>query len=180
MGDDELEPLEADDLIASEREYPGAEAPLDIDSVLLADIEPSEPTSTPVEITDEIFNSFKEDWGEDESASLVKHWGDNALANQSLARGLVEDHQEIQAALDNHLDNDKGLSTEGVQLVGEFIAERAGYSDMDSMVREHPEIGHIFNESYNKSTNALSASGALRVLHYVASRSGYSFKRNKA
>ncbi len=175
--DDSADNLTGDD--STQAEYPGAEPPLDIDSILLADSEPAEPTSTPVEVTSEIFSSFKEDFGEAESASLQRHWGDNAHANQSLARGLVEDHQELQAALDTHLSHDKGLSLDGVQLVGEFIADRAGYSDIDSMVKEHPEIGHIFNESSNESTARLSASGALRVLHYIAERSGYSYKFRK-
>ena len=83
-------------------EYPGGPEPLDLDAILLADVEPSEPGATPTEVTSEIINSFKEDWGEDESASLVNHWGDNTLANQSLTRALVEDHLELQNALDEH------------------------------------------------------------------------------
>ena len=172
--DDLADNLTGDD--STQAEYPGGPEPLDIDSILLADIEPSEPAVTPVAVTSEIINGFKEDWGEAESANLQKHFGDNVLHHQSLARGLVEDHQEIQAALDNHLSHDNGLSLEGVQLVGEFIAGRAGYSDIDSMVKEHPEIEHIFNESYDENTGSLSATGTLRVLHYVASRSGYKFR----
>jgi hypothetical protein len=164
-----------DDPGSTQAEYPGAPTPLNLDAILQADLEPSGPTSTPVAVTSEIINGFKEDWGEDESASLQKHWGDQTLANQSLTRALVEDHTELQAALDNHLDHDNGLSLEGAQLVGEFIAERAGYRDIDAMLLEHPEIGHIFNESFNE--NSLSASGTLRILHYVAEKSNYRYTR---
>ena len=167
--------LTGDDPGSTQAEYPGGPEPLDIDS-LLADIELSDPGATPVEITHEIFRSFEENFGESESANLQNHWGDKALHNQSLVRGLVSDHQEIEIALDNHLSLDNGLSLQGVQLIGEFIAKRAGYPNIDSMVREHEEIGHIFNESFNESTDHLSATGTLRVLHYCASRSGYTFK----
>ena len=165
-----------DDPVSTQAEYPGGPEPLDIDSVLLADIEPSEPGAIPVEITSEIFRSFEENFGEDEAANLQRHFGDKAHVNQSLVRGLVSDHQEIEAALDNHLSLDNGLSLQGVQLIGEFLAERAGFTDIDSMVRAHPEIGHIFDESFDENTNSLSATGTLRVLHYCASRSGYSYK----
>jgi len=161
---------------STQAEYPGGPEPLDLDAILLADLEPSEPTSTPVEVTDEIFNSFKENFGEDESASLLRHWGDNVAPNQSLTRALISDHQELQSALDNHLSLDDGLDLEGAQLIGAFLAERGGYPDIDSMVREHEEIGHIFDESFDESTGRLSASGTLRVLHYIAKHSGYTYK----
>ena len=178
--DDITDGLGGDDPDSTQAEYPGGPEPLDLDAILLADVEPSEPSAVPVEVTDEIFNSFKEDWGEDESASLQKHWGDNAHANQSLTRALVEDHQELQAALDEHLSLDDGLDLEGAQLIGAFLAEKAGFPDVNSMVREHEEIGHIFNESFDESTGRLSASGTLRVLHYIAKHSGYQFKGKQA
>ena len=82
----------------TQAEYPGGPEPLDIDAILLADVEPVASTSVPVEVTDEIFSIFRENFGENEAARLQEHWGDQALANQTISLALVEDHHSLGLA----------------------------------------------------------------------------------
>jgi hypothetical protein len=133
---------------------------------------PLEPT--PVEITSDIYDSIKVEYGEDVAFQLQEKWADRALENSLVAGAVVEDHPPLVAAIDNNI-TEHGVTLEGVSLMAEYVAKTSGFDDLEAMSKVHPELDHIFWDHFNESTNTLSMTGVYLALHYIGQRSGYRF-----
>lgn len=136
------------------------------------DLEPGEPV--PVEITGEIYNNFKSEYGEEQAAQLQSLWGDSALENEKIIGAVIEDNPQIDELFIQH-QTDNGVSIEGVATAAEYIAQKFGFESLEELSKNHPELDYIFYDHYDEPTQTLSMVGVKQALSYFGRRSGYKF-----
>ena len=142
------------------------------DSPTVEDLGPEIPV--PVEVTGEIYNNFKEEFGEEQAALLQQEWGDKAVQNEVVVRAVMADHPSFDEIYIEH-QNDDGITAEGLVLGAEYLAKNAGFNDLDEMSKAWPELDAIILDSYDERTDTLSAAGIYLALEYIGRRSGYSY-----
>lgn len=124
----------------------------------------------PVEITDRFYNTFREEFSEDDSASLQRHWGNNAFGNEQIVRAVIKNHPQLDRIYVAH-QTDNGLSFDGVADMLLYVLEQSGESG-ESFLKKHPEIENIYNDHADEQGN-ISITGAYRLLHHIGKKSGY-------
>ena len=132
----------------------------------------------PVESTDEIYNNFKSEYGEDQAQQLQSAWGDNALENEKIIGAVIEDHPQIDELFVQY-QSDNGISIEGVAEAAEYIAQKFGVESLEELSKHHPELDQIFYDNYDEPTGTLSMVGIKQSLAYIGKRSGYSYKHRE-
>ena len=132
----------------------------------------------PVEITDEIYNNFKSEYGEDQAQQLQSVWGDSALENEKIIGAVIEDHPQIDELFVQY-QSDNGVSIEGVAEAAEYITQKFGFESLEELSKHHPELDQIFYDNYDEPTGTLSMVGIKQSLAYIGKRSGYSYKHRE-
>ena len=140
------------------------------------DLAPEMPV--PVEITDEIYNNFKSEYGEDQAQQLQSAWGDSALENEKIIGAVIEDHPQIDELFVQY-QSDNGISIEGAAEAAEYITQKFGFESLEELSKHHPELDQIFYDHYDEPTGTLSMVGIKQSLAYIGKRSGYSYKHRE-
>lgn len=128
----------------------------------------------PVDVTDTVYGSFREAFGEDEAAGLQRAWGDHAVLNQAVVKHFIADHPDLDQVYVQHQTEAGGLSVDGVLAGLDYLLEKAGIADPLELLKQHPELDYIYNDHADEQ-GTLSAVGLYRALHYVGKKSGYKF-----
>jgi len=139
----------------------------------LEDLEPEIPV--PTEITGEIYNAFKENFGADQAELLQKRWGDKAVQNEGVVRAVMKDNSPFNEIYAEHQSDDGGISVQGLQAAAEYLTKEAGFNDLDELSKAWPELDAIILENYDERTGTISAVGIYQALAYIGQRSGYKF-----
>ena len=103
----------------------------------------------PVEITGEIYSTFKAEYGEEQAMQLQSAWGDNALENEKIIGAVIEDHPQIDELFVQY-QSDNGVSIEGVAAAAEYIAQKSGFESLEELSKHHPEQDQIFYDTYDE------------------------------
>lgn len=132
------------------------------------------PKPVPVELNDEVYQGFREQFGEDEAARLQNALGDHAFEHANVTAALIEDHPEIGRVYEQHQTEDGSLSIHGVQAGMNYLMKTAGYESPEALETAHPELAALWHEHADDNGN-LSPVGFQRMLSYLAKRSGYKY-----
>jgi hypothetical protein len=143
-----------------------------IDEVQNEDPGPGQPV--PVEMTDQVLNSYTEAFGPETAAKLQSVWGDKTLHNHAIAETVVKDNPEFDAIYEKHRTKTGGLAKEGAEEFVRLVAEKSGFESVEELGKQYPEIQATLND--NASGDTVSVAGYLQALAYLGKRSGYSYK----
>ena len=127
----------------------------------------------PVDVTDKIYTAMREEFNEDEAASLQRAWGDHAWGNEQVVRAVIRDHPAIDSIYVQNQTETGGLSADGVEHALRYLLEQAKESET-VFLKKHPELEGIYFDHADENGN-LSVTGAYRALHYLGKTRGYKF-----
>lgn len=127
----------------------------------------------PVELTSSVYADFKEAYDEDAAALLQNAWGDKAVPNIMVVKGLMGDHPAFEKTYTEFQTEDGGLSADGIQVALGTLIEKSDFKTAKELSAAHPELDRIFLDNFDEATNTLSPVGLYAALNYIARKSGY-------
>lgn len=166
-GDLDLETLEADELEHGS-DYIGQQEP----TLVIPNLPPiriGQHELTPVEMTDAVYQSVRDEFGSDEAESLQRLWGDRAVQNQAAAHGMLAAHPELSQLYADHATDTGGLSGDSAEAFGAVLAailDKAGVP-----VGDRQEISAIADD-HSQPDGSLSLTGLAEILRVAAKKTG--------
>lgn len=143
----------------------GQEAPWQVD-------QSPQQEPAPVWETDRVYNTYRDELGEDVSEALKREWGDNAVRNEKIMRAVIADHPRLDSIYVEHQSDDGlSISRDGVGQMMRYVLNRSGETP-ESFLATYPAVENIFADHSDGEGN-LSLIGAYKFLHLVGRESGY-------
>ena len=174
IGADNLDDISADDDTQAGETPPVVAVPTTDDKAATpTDEQFPQRVPVPVNVNDKIYGAFREEFNEDEAASLQRAWGDNAWGNEQVVRAVIRDHPAIDSIYVQNQTETGGLSADGVEHALRYLLEQAKESETE-FLKKHPELEGIYFDHADENGN-LSVTGAYRALHYLGKAKGYKF-----
>ena len=147
----------------SSEEPAGQEAPWQVD-------QSPQQEPAPVWETDRVYNTFRDELGEEVSESLQRVWGNNAVRNERIVRDVIGEHPRLDQIFVNH-QTDTGMSHDGFKQMLRYVADQTGETP-ESFMASYPGVSGIYADHSDADGN-LSITGIYLFLRYIGKESGY-------
>ena len=174
IGADNLDDISADDDTQADETPPVVAVPTTDDKAATpTDEQFPQHVPVPVDVTDKIYGAFREEFNEDEAASLQRAWGDHAWGNEQVVRAVIRDNPAIDSIYVQNQTETGGLSADGVEHALRYILEQSGETE-SAFLKKHPELDALYFDHVT-ADGGITPAGLYRMLHYFGKTAGHKF-----